>query len=50
MRLKRKLSDLLPPNVDAEQVKGWIIALLTITALVCCILFLGSYPEDYWDL
>ena len=50
MRLERKLSDLLPPNVDAEQVKGWIIALLTITALVCYILFLGSYPEDYRDL
>ena len=50
MRLKRKLSDLLPPNVDAEQVQGWITALLTITALVCCILFLGSYPEDYREL
>ena len=47
MRLERKLSDLLPPNVNAEQVKGWIIALLTITTLMCGILLLGSYPEDY---
>ena len=34
MRLERKLSDLLPPNVNAEQVKGWIIALLTIVVLL----------------
>ena len=50
MRSERKLSALLPPNMDAEQVKGWIIALLTITALLCAILFLGSYPEDYRNL
>ena len=50
MRLERKLSDLLPPNVNAEQVKGWIIALLTITTLMCGILLLCSYPEDYREL
>ena len=50
MRPERKLSRLLPPNMDAAQVKGWIIALLTITALLCAILFLGSYPEDYRNL
>lgn len=50
MRLERKLSDLLPPNVNAEQVKGWIIALLTIVVLLCSILFLCRYPEDYRDL
>lgn len=50
MRSERKLSRLLPPNMDAEQVKGWIIALLTIVALLCAILFLGSYPEDYRNL
>lgn len=50
MRSERKLSRLLPPNMDAAQVKGWIIALLTITALLCAILFLGSYPEDYRNL
>ncbi|MGM9545133.1 MAG: hypothetical protein ACI3VI_01015 [Vescimonas sp.] len=47
MLLERKLSDLLPPNVNAEQVKGWIIALLTITTLMCGILFLCSYTADY---
>ena len=50
MRLERKLSDLLPPNVNAEQVKDWIIALLTITTLMCGILLLCSYPEDYREL
>lgn len=50
MRLERKLSGLLPPNVNAEQVKGWIIALLTITTLMCGILLLCSYPEDYREL
>ena len=50
MRSERKLSRLLPPNMDAAQVKGWIIALLTIVALLCAILFLGSYPEDYRNL
>lgn len=50
MRPERKLSRLLPPNMDAAQVKGWIIALLTIVALLCSILFLGSYPEDYREL
>lgn len=50
MRLERKLSDLLPPNVNAAQVKGWIIALLTITTLMCGILLLCSYPEDYREL
>ena len=50
MRLERKLSDLLPPNVNEEQVKGWIIALLTITTLMCGILLLCSYPEDYREL
>ena len=50
MRPERKLSRLLPPNMDAEQVKGWIIALLAITALLCAILFLGRYPEDYRGL
>ena len=50
MRPERKLSRLLPPNMDAAQVKGWIIALLTIVALLCAILFLGSYPEDYRNL
>ena len=50
MLLERKLSDLLPPNVNAEQVKGWIIALLTITTLMCGILLLCSYPEDYREL
>ncbi len=50
MRPERKLSRLLPPNMDAGQVKGWIIALLTITALLCAILFLGRYPEDYRGL
>ena len=50
MRLERKLSGLLPPTVNAEQVKGWIIALLTITTLMCGILLLCSYPEDYREL
>lgn len=50
MRPERKLSRLLPPNMDAAQVKGWIIALLTIVALLCSILFLCRYPEDYRDL
>lgn len=50
MRSEWKLSRLLPPNMDAAQVKGWIIALLTIVALLCAILFLGSYPEDYRNL
>ena len=36
--------------MDAAQVKGWIIALLTIVALLCSILFLCRYPEDYRDL
>lgn len=47
MRPERKLSRLLPPNMDAAQVKGWIIALLTITTLMCGILFLCSYTADY---
>ena len=50
MRPERKLSRLLPPNMDAAQVKGWIIALLTITTLMCGILLLCSYPEDYREL
>ena len=50
MRSERKLSRLLPPNMDAAQVKGWIIALLTIVVLLCSILFLCRYPEDYRDL
>lgn len=50
MRPERKFSRLLPPNMDAAQVKGWIIALLTIVALLCSILFLCRYPEDYRDL
>ena len=50
MRPERKLSRLLPPNMDAAQVKGWIIALLTIVALLCSILFLCRYPENYRDL
>ena len=50
MRSERKLSRLLPPNMDAAQVKGWIIALLTIVALLCSILFLCRYPEDYRGL
>ena len=50
MRLERKLPGLLPPTVNAEQVKGWIIALLTITTLMCGILLLCSYPEDYREL
>lgn len=50
MRPERKLSRLLPPNMDAAQVKGWIIALLTIVVLLCSILFLCRYPEDYRDL
>ena len=50
MRPERKLSRLLPPNMDAAQVKGWIIALLTIVALLCSILFLCRYPEDYREL
>lgn len=50
MRPERKLSRLLPPNMDAAQVKGWIIALLTIVALLCSILFLCRYPEDYRNL
>ena len=36
--------------MDAAQVKGWIIALLTIVVLLCSILFLCRYPEDYRDL
>ena len=50
MRSERKLSRLLPPNMDAAQAKGWIIALLTIVALLCSILFLCRYPEDYREL
>ncbi len=50
MRPERKLSRLLPPNMDAAQVKGWIIALLTIVALLCSILFLCIYTEDYRSL
>lgn len=50
MRPERKLSRLLPPNMDAAQVKGWIIALLTIVVLLCSILFLCRYPEDYRNL
>ncbi len=50
MRPEQKLSRLLPPNMDAEQVKGWIIALLTIAALLCSILFLCIYTEDYRNL
>ena len=50
MRSERKFSRLLPPNMDAELVRGWIIALLTIAALLCSILLLCIYTEDYRNL
>ena len=47
MRLERKLSALLPPNMAAERVHDWILWSLIAPALVCALAFLCRYREAY---
>ena len=48
-KLRRILST-LPPNVDAEMVKGWIFWSLLPTAFVCALMFLTRYYQAYRSL
>lgn len=50
MRLERKLSAILPPNMEADRVHGWILWSLTAPAFVCAILFLVRYYQAYDQL
>lgn len=50
MRLERKLSAILPPNMEADRVHGWILWSLTAPAFVCTILFLVRYYQAYDQL
>ena len=42
-----KLSALLPPNMAAQQVNGWITGGLTLELLGCLIAFAAPYFNDY---
>ena len=50
MRLERKLSSILPPNMETDRVQGWILWSLTAPAFVCAILFLVRYYQAYDQL
>lgn len=50
MRLERKLSSILPPNMETDRVQGWILWSLTVPAFVCAILFLVRYYQAYDQL
>lgn len=43
----QKLAALLPPNMAAQQVKGWICGGLTLELLGCLIAFAAPYFNDY---
>ena len=50
MRLERKFSSILPPNMETDRVQGWILWSLTAPAFVCAILFLVRYYQAYDQL